>query len=84
MVEVRTKWGRKPILWGSVSVTTTLPFGTVEDVKRDVERCFRSAAAGGGFGLASTSSILIETPIENILALYEHGHVFGRQFLAGG
>jgi hypothetical protein len=81
MVKVRTKWGKKPIIWGSVSVTTTLPFGTVEDVKKDVERCFDVAAPGGGFVLASTSSILPETPLENILALYEHGIEYGRKVL---
>jgi len=81
MAQVRTKEGRKPILWGSVSVTTTLPFGSVEDVRRDVERCFRIAAPGGGFGLASSSSILPETPLENILAMFEHGVAFGREYL---
>jgi len=84
MIRVKTRWGRKPILWGSVSVTTTLPFGTVADVKRDVERCFDLAAPGGGFGLASTSSILPETPLENILALYEHGREYGRKVLREG
>ena len=83
MVKVRTKWGKKPILWGSVSVTTTLPWGTVDDVKRDVERCFDLAAPGGGFGLASTSSILPETPIENVLALFDHGRAYGRKVLGG-
>ena len=78
----RTRDGEKLILWGSLSVTTTLPFGTVEDVKKNVERCFRVAAPGGGFALASTSSILPETPLQNILALYEHGQNFGREFLA--
>jgi len=81
MVKVKTKWGQKPIFWGSVSVTSTLPFGTVEDVKRKVEHCFELAAPGGGFGLALTSSILPETPTENILALYEHGREYGRKFL---
>ncbi len=79
----RTRDGEKLILWGSLSVTTTLPFGTVDDVKKDVERCFRVAAPGGGFGLASTSSILPETPLENIMAIYNHGQSFGRQFLGG-
>jgi GNAT superfamily N-acetyltransferase len=78
----QTRKGEKLILWGSISVTTTLPFGTVEDVKKNVERCFRVAAPGGGFALASTSSILPETPLENILAIYEHGQNFGRKFLA--
>jgi len=77
----RTRDGEKLILWGSVSVTTTLPFGTVDDVKKDVERCFRVAAPGGGFGLASTSSILPETPLENILTMFNHGQSFGREFL---
>ena len=77
----RTRNSKKLILWGSISVTTTLPYGTVDDVKRDVERCFRVAAPGGGFGLASTSSILPETPLENIIAMFEHGQRFGREFL---
>jgi GNAT superfamily N-acetyltransferase len=77
----RTRDGEKLIFWGSISVTTTLPMGTVEDVKREVERCFRVAAPGGGFGLAPTSSILPETPLKNIMAIYEHGQRFGREFL---
>ena len=77
----RTRDGQKLILWGSLSVTTTLPFGTVDDVKHDVERCFRIAAPGGGFALAPTSSILPETPRENIMTMYEHGKHFGRAFL---
>jgi len=80
----RTRKGGKLVIWGSVSVTSVLPYGTVEDVKRDVERCFRVAAPGGGFGLASTSSILPEVPIANILAIYEHGLKFGREFLSAG
>jgi hypothetical protein len=80
---LRARDGRKLILWGSVSVTTTLPFGTEDDVRRDVERCFKVAAPGGGFVLASTSSILPETPLANIMALYEHGISFGRRFLRG-
>lgn len=77
----QTRNGEKLIFWGSLSVTTTLPFGTVDDVKKDVERCFRVAAPGGGFALASTSSILPETPLENIMTIYSHGQRFGREFL---
>ncbi|MBM3213285.1 GNAT family N-acetyltransferase, partial [Candidatus Poribacteria bacterium] len=73
----KTCKGEKLILWGSISVTTTLPFGTVDDVKESVERCFKIAAPGGGFALAPTSSILPETPLENILTMYNHGQRFG-------
>ena len=81
MAALKTRWGKKPILWGCMSVTTTMPFGSVEEVKRRVEECFRIAAPGGGFCLASTSSILPEAPLENIIALFEHGQKFGREFL---
>jgi len=70
MTSLRTRWGKKPILWGSVSVTTTLPFGTPDQVTRDVERCFREASPGGGFVLAHSSSVCPEVPLENLLAFY--------------
>ena len=81
MVKLRTKWGEPMIVWGCVSVTTTLPFGTVADVKSAVERSFLLAGPGRGFVLASTSSIMPEVPDENIDALYQHGKAFGQQFL---
>ena len=84
MAAQRTRWGTRPVLWGSVSVTTTLPFGTADQVRADVERCFRTAAADGPFALANSSSIMPEVPLENVLALYEHGRQFGREFLGGG
>ena len=46
-----------------------------------IERCFRLAAPGGGFCLAPTSSVLPETPLENIITFTEYGQKFGRRFL---
>lgn len=74
MASQRTIWNTRPVLWGSISVTSTLPFGTVDQVKADVDRCF-DTCQGGGFVLASTSSIMPEVPVENILAMYEHAHL---------
>lgn len=78
----RARDGAKLIVFGSVSVVHTLPYGSVRDVEAEVERCFRTATPGGGFCLAPTSSILPETPMANIRALFEHGRTFGRRFLA--
>ena len=71
------------IIWGCVSVTTTLPFGSAVDVRAAVRRSFRLAGRGRGFALASTSSIMPEVPDENIDALYRYGTEFGRQYLRG-
>ena len=69
MASQRTKWGTRPILIGSVSVTRTMPFATADDVRADVDRCF-TTCPGGGFILATSSSFGPEVPIENILAMY--------------
>ncbi|MFH1571578.1 MAG: hypothetical protein ABIL09_26545, partial [Gemmatimonadota bacterium] len=69
--------------WGCVSVTTTLPFGTVADVQAAVERSFTLAGPGRGFVLSSTSSVMPEVPHANIDALFTHGRTFGAEFLSG-
>ena len=76
MAARRTKWGRRPILIGSVSVTRTMPFATADDVRADVDRCF-AACPGGGFVLATSSSFGPEVPVENMLAMYERAREHG-------
>jgi hypothetical protein len=68
-------------LWGCVSVTSTLPHGTVDEVKAAVERSFTVAGKGRGFVLSSTSSVMPEVPHENIDAMFNHAREFGRSFL---
>lgn len=70
-------------VWGCVSVTSTLPHGTPEDVRRAVERSYEVAGRGRGHVLSATSSILPETPMANIDVLFDHAHQFGREFLGG-
>lgn len=83
MVNLRDPAGRPIVILGCVSVTSTLPYGTPQDVRAAVERSFTLAGRGRGHVLSSTSSILPETPHENIDALFEHTRVFGREFLGG-
>jgi uroporphyrinogen decarboxylase len=54
---------------GSISVQSTLPHGTVEDVVREVE-LHKQLFARGGMIIAATHDIQVGTPIENILAMY--------------
>jgi len=82
MVKLRDRWGRPIGIWGCVSVTSTLPHGTPDDVRRSVERSFVLAGRGRGFVLSSTSSVMPEVPHENIDAVFRHGRKFGREFLS--
>ncbi len=74
----RTKSGEKFILFGSMSVSRTLPWGSVEDVKREVEYCIDSAAKGGGFFLFQANTVGPEVPVENLMAMYEHTQEYGK------
>lgn len=67
---VKRKWGDRLILHGTISVQTTLPFGSVEDVKNVVKKTFQECGEDGGLILAPTHSPQPETPIENIVTMY--------------
>ena len=54
---------------GSISVQNTLPFGTVQDVVREVELRKRLFAQGGMI-IAATHDIQVGTPLDNILTMY--------------
>jgi uroporphyrinogen decarboxylase len=61
---------KKIAFCGSISVQDTLPFGTVEDVIREVE-LRKVLFKEGGMVIAPTHNIQVGTPVDNILALYE-------------
>jgi len=75
--EVHAKYGDKLCLHGTISVQSTLPFGSVEDVVREV----RNRIKGIGFTgliLGPTHAIQPDTPLENIIALYEAAIKYGK------
>lgn len=82
IVKLRDPSGEPICVWGCVSVTSTLPHGTPEDVRAAIERSYVLAGRARGHILAPTSSILPETPDENIATFFGHGIAFGREFLA--
>jgi uroporphyrinogen decarboxylase len=62
--------GRQLTFCGSVCVQTTLAWGAVEDVRREVRRRLDLFPQGGLF-LGPTHAIQVGSPLENILALYQ-------------
>jgi uroporphyrinogen decarboxylase len=70
ITELHDEYYGKIVFCGSISVQHTLPWGTVDDVIREVE--LRKKLFGkGGMIIAPTHAIQAGTPIENILALYK-------------
>jgi sugar phosphate isomerase/epimerase len=52
-----------------VGVQITLPFGTVEDVRNEVEELVAVLGKGGGYILGPSHAIQTGTPAENIVAM---------------
>lgn len=66
---LQKKVGDRLTFCGSVCVQTTMAWGTVDDVKREVRRRLDLFPKGGLF-LGPTHAIQVGSPIQNILALY--------------
>ncbi|HIQ05415.1 MAG TPA: hypothetical protein EYH31_06920 [Anaerolineae bacterium] len=63
---------------GALDIQAILSGGTPDQVRAEVERLCEILGPGGGFILAPTNNIMPETPIENILAMYETAQAAGR------
>lgn len=66
---LRTLWGEPPLIWAGLSVSTTLPFGSTQDVESEVEG-FIEATDGRGLFLFTSNVTGVEVPPQNILAGY--------------
>ena len=75
---LKRDFGSRLIFHGGVDNQSTLPFGTVEDVRREVRDNLRILGEGGGYILAPCHNIQAMTPPENIVAMYETGYAEGR------
>jgi uroporphyrinogen decarboxylase len=78
IADVKKRYGQKAYIQGNVDCTWILPFGTEEDVRRDVRRCIDAAAEGGGFVLSESNSMHPNVKFENILFYVDEARKYGR------
>lgn len=75
---LKRQFGDRISFWGSIGTQSTLPFGTPDDVRREVKRRMETVGIGGGLLLAPTHMIEPDVSWENILALVEAIREYGR------
>ena len=68
---IKKRWGNQLVLHGCISTQRTLPFGSREDVKKEVIMRVRECGERGGLILAPSHSPQPDVPVENIVTLYE-------------
>lgn len=69
--ELKRQFGNRLAFHGGISIQRTLPFGTPEDVSREVEDRMKTLGGGGGYILCTSHNIQADTPLENLDALLE-------------
>ena len=70
-VALKTNYGDRLCFEGGVSVQKTLPFGTPEEVKKEVIERLRVLGKNGGYSLGPSHAIQDGTPPENIVAMFD-------------
>lgn len=76
-IEVKQKYGNQLALWGTIGTQTTMPFGTPDDVRREVKQRIQTVGENGGLLLGPTHSLEPDVPWDNIIALYEAIEEYG-------
>jgi uroporphyrinogen-III decarboxylase len=78
-VELKQVYGDRLVFWGGgVDTQRTLPFGTPDEVRREVRERIKILGAGGGFVFNTIHNVQSGTPVENVLAMYETVKEAGR------
>lgn len=75
---LKADFGDKITFWGGgVDTQRVLPFGTPEDVRREVQRRISDLKPGGGFVFATVHNIQRDVPPENIVACFDTALKYG-------
>jgi len=74
---LKEEFGNDLAFWGSIDTQQLLPFGTPEEVRRDVRRRILDLAAGGGYVLSAVHNIQSDVNPGNIIAMFDEAYAFG-------
>ena len=75
--QIKAGYGNQLAFCGGIDQRHVMPRGTPEDVTAEAQRRIRELGAGGGYILAPTHDLQSDTPVENVLALFEAARQWG-------
>ena len=77
-VSLKERYGDRLCLHGGISIQRTMPHGTPDDVRREVERLAAGMGRRGGYIFCTAHNIQADTPMENVTALLDAYGEFSR------
>jgi uroporphyrinogen decarboxylase len=76
--DVKGQLGHRIAIMGNVDCGPTMHYGSIHDVEREVSRCVRQGAMGGGYILSSSNTIYRGTRPGNLAAMVRAAEHLGR------
>jgi len=74
---LKAEFGDRLSFMGAIDTQHALPFGTPDEVQREVERRIADLAPGGGFILAPVHNVQADVSPENLVTMYRHARRVG-------
>jgi hypothetical protein len=71
IVDLHTREGDPLIIFGPMSVTTTLPYGTPEDVRAEVQRAMNTCRGRASLVFFTSNTITPDVPLENVRTFWQ-------------
>jgi len=69
--ELKKRWGDRIGFWGGLGSQSVVPFGTPDEIQREVRKLRIEMGKGGGYILAPAKPLQPGTPIENAIAMLD-------------
>lgn len=77
-IYLKKTFGKRLSFHGCVSTAGPLAYGNAKETEDSVREILEIMMPGGGYLLSPTHAIQDNTPVENIIAMYNAAHKFGR------
>lgn len=68
---LKARFGGRIAFHGGISTQSVLPLGTPDEVRAHVEEVCRIMKPGGGYVFCSDQTVTSDTPVENVIAMYD-------------
>jgi len=75
---LKKRFGGRLVFHGCISTAGPVAFGTREDVIKNVRETLEIMMPGSGYCLAPTHALQDNSPVENVVAMYEAAHYYGQ------
>jgi uroporphyrinogen decarboxylase len=68
---LKKRFGGQIVFCGAIDTQRLLPYGSPDDIRREVQRVIEILGKGGGYMLGAVHTIMNQVPPENILAMVD-------------